>query len=194
MVHYLARVLRALAVITFGIGGGVGLFVLCVILVVNMNKSEPLAFTYAWKAGLVIGLIFGVLLVAVFVPLDLFARLFLAKGVYKDIFELEQVREIRMHGTPKEILAACREALLAIPHVKSVSEDSEQMVTRALTGTSWRSPGEEIEVEMNPISEGNWIVRCLSKPKSPNAVFDYGKNFENVETWLGRVKSSGRAA
>lgn len=191
MGRYLARLLRAFVVSVVGFGGGVGLMVMIIIVVI---KNEPQAFTHAWKAGLAIGLIFGVLLIAVLVLLDISSRLFLAKGVYKGIFEIEQVREVQMKGTPKEVLAACREALLAIPHVKSVSDDAEQMITRALTGTSWRSTGEEIEVEMNPIEENSWTVKCSSKPKSPTAVFDYGKNFENVETWIGRIKSSGKAA
>jgi len=68
------------------------------------------------------------------------------------------------------------------------------MVTRAVTGTSWRSTGEEMEVEMNPIAENSWLVRCSSKPKSAGALFDYGKNFENVETWISKIMNSGKAA
>ncbi|MBX9668440.1 MAG: hypothetical protein K2X93_12515 [Candidatus Obscuribacterales bacterium] len=191
MGRYFSRICKALSVSTLGFGGGVALFVMIVIVT---TSNDPQAFNYAWKAGLTIGLIFAVLLVAVLLPLDLFARMFLAKGIYKGIFELEQVREVKMQGTSKEVLAACREALLKIPYVKSVSDDSEQMITRARTGTSWRSSGEELEVEMNPIAENSWILRCSSKPKSPTAVFDYGKNFENVETWLSRMKSTGSTA
>lgn len=188
---YINRLCKALAISTLGFGGGVGLFVMIVII---CTSGDPLAPSYAWKAGLTIGLIFGVLRVAVLLPLDLFTRMFLAKGVYKDVFELEQVREIKMEGTSKEVLAACREALLKIPYVKSVSDDSEQMVTRAVTGTSWRSTGEEMEVEINPIAENSWLVRCSSKPKAPTALFDYGKNFENVETWITKIMNSGKAA
>lgn len=186
---YINRLCKALAIITLGFGGGVGLFVMIVII---CTSGDPNAFDYAVKSGLTIGLISGILVCAVLIPLDLFTRMFLAKGVYKDVFELEQVREIKMEGSSKEVLAACREALLKIPHVKSVSDDAEQMVTRAVTGTSWRSTGEEMEVEMNPIAENSWMVRCSSKPKSSNALFDYGKNFENVETWIAKVMNSGK--
>lgn len=187
---YLNRLCKALASITLGFGGGVGLFVMIVIICTSNDHN---AFDYAVKSGLTIGLITGILTCAVLIPLDLFTRMFLAKGVYKDVFELEQVREIKMEGSSKEVLAACREALLKIPHVKSVSDDAEQMVTRAITGTSWRSTGEEMEVEMNPIAENSWIVRCSSKPKSSHALFDYGKNYENVETWLAKIWGSGKA-
>ncbi len=188
---YINRICKALAISTLGFGGGVGLFVMIVIVT---SSNDPQAFSYAWKSGLTIGLIFGILRVAVLLPLDLFTRMFLAKGIYKDVFELEQVREIKMEGTSKEVLAACREALLKIPYVKSVSDDSEQMVTRAITGISWRSTGEEMEVEINPIAENSWLVRCSSKPKMENALFDYGKNFENVETWISKIIGSGKAA
>lgn len=188
---YINRLCKALAIITLGFGGGVGLFVMIVII---CTSNDPNAFSYAWKSGLTIGLILGVLVCAVLIPLDLFTRMFLAKGVYKDVFELEQIREVKMEGTSKEVLAACREALLKIPHVKSVSDDSEQMVTRAITGTSWRSAGEEMEVEMNPIAENSWLVRCSSKPKAATALFDYGKNFENVETWIAKIVNSGKSA
>jgi len=190
--RYINRICKALLVSTLGFGGGVFLFVMIAIIYTHGNDKQ--VFMHALTSGLVIGLIGGIMYVAVLLPLDMFTRMFMAKGVYKDIFEMEQVREIRMQGTSKEVLAACREALLKIPHIKSVSDDSEQMVTRARTGSSWRSPGEEIEVEMNPVAENSWIVRCVSKPKSTSAVFDYGKNFENVETWLSKIRSSGNAA
>lgn len=191
MGSYVNRLCRAFTVSTLGLGGGVALLVMIVIIT---TSNDPQAFEYAWKGGLTIGLIFGVLLVAVQIQLDLFTRMFLAKGIYKDVFELEQVREVKMEGSSKEVLAACREALLKVAYVKSVSDDSEQMVTRAVTGTSWRSTGEEMEVEINPIAENSWSIKCTSKPKSANALFDYGKNFENVETWLSKIKATGKAA
>jgi hypothetical protein len=40
-----------------------------------------------------------------------------------------------------------------------------------------------MDVEINPQEEMKWHLRCLSKPRSSNMVFDYGKNFENVEAW-----------
>ncbi|MBX3134860.1 hypothetical protein KF707_01400 [Candidatus Obscuribacterales bacterium] len=190
MASYLNRICRALTVSTLGLGGGVALLVMIIIIT---TSNDPQAFNYAWKGGLTIGLIFGVVSCVVFILLDLFARMFLAKGVYKDVFELEQVREIKMEGTSKEVLAVCRDALLSISYVKAVSDDAEQMITRAVMGTSWRSTGEEMEVEINPIAENRWILKCTSKPKQPDALFDYGKNFENVEGWMSKIRASGKS-
>lgn len=190
MRRYIFRTLRALVITTLGVGGGVALFAMIVIILV---KNGPDAFSHALRWGMAIGFVYAILFVAVLLPLDMFGRMFLSKGIYNDVWELEQVREVKLSGTSKEVLAACREALLQVSYVKSVSDDSEHLITRALCGNSLRSPGEEIEVEINPIAENTWIARCTSKPRSKNDLFDYGKNFENVETWVGKVKASGRA-
>jgi len=167
-----------------GFGGGIGLLVLIFVLT---NKNEPNAFQYGLTAGLVFGLIFAVFMVAVLLPLDLSAHVFLSKGRYKQIWELEQVREFEIDGTAKEMMHASRQALLIVPYVTAVSDDVEHMLTRAVTGTSWRSPGgEELEVELNAISAHRWKIRATSKPKAKSLVFDYGKNFENLETWMNQ--------
>lgn len=186
MARYFARIIRAIIVSTLGVGGGVGLMVFIVMVV---TKNYPKAFEFGLQAGLIVGLIFGLVVVAVLLPMDLSAHLFLSKGLYKEIWELEQSRDIIAGGTIKEVVAACRQALLVVPNIKNVSDDMENLVTRAQTGTSWRSPGEELEVEINPVEEHKWRLRCTSKSKGKNIVFDYGKNFENVETWQRQFQS-----
>jgi len=167
-----------------GFGGGIGLLVLIFVLT---NKNEPNAFQYGLTAGLVFGLIFAFFMVAVLLPLDLSAHVFLSKGRYKQIWELEQVREFEIDGTAKEMMHASRQALLVVPYVTAVSDDVEHMLTRAVTGTSWRSPGgEELEVELNAISAHRWKIKATSRPKAKSLVFDYGKNFENLETWMNQ--------
>lgn len=191
MARYLARIIRAIVVGVLGFGGGVGLLVVILFLVI---KSDQNAFEYGVKWGLEIGLVFGILMVGVLLPLDLTMHLSRAKGsAYKEIWELEQVREVEFQGKLKEVMAACRKALLAVPQVNAVSDDSENLLARASTGVSWRSPGEEMEVEINPISEDKWHVKCVSRSRSKNVVFDYGKNFENVETWHKHMNTEMKA-
>ncbi|MFX5983787.1 hypothetical protein ABTE79_19035, partial [Acinetobacter baumannii] len=84
---------------------------------------------------------FAFILVAVLLPLDLTAHLFLAKGLYKEIWELEQERDVIVEGSLKEILQATRQSLLTVSYVKTVSDDVEHLMTRASTGPSWRSGG-----------------------------------------------------
>lgn len=168
---------------SLGFGGGIGLLVMIFVLT---NKNEPNAFRYGLTAGLLFGAIFAAFTLAVLLPLDLSAHVFLAKGRYRQIWELEQSRELEVDGTAKQILHASRQALLVVPYVTQVSDDLENMICRAVTGTSWRSGGEQMEVEITPINAARWHVKVLSRPKSKNVVFEWGKNFENVETWLSQ--------
>jgi hypothetical protein len=186
MQRYFARIIRAIIVSTLGVGGGVGLMVFIVMVV---TQNYPRAFQFGVQAGLIVGLLFGLIVVAVLLPMDLSAHLFLAKGMYKEIWELEQSRDVIAQGTIKQVVAACRQALLVVPNIKNVSDDMENLITRANTGTSWRSPGEEIEVEINPVDENKWKLRCTSRSRGKNIVFDYGKNFENVETWQNQFQT-----
>ena len=174
-----------------GFGGGVGLLVL--IFVLTNKNHEPNAFHYGLTAGLVFGLIFAVFMVAVLLPLDLSAHVFLSKGRYKQIWEMEQTREFEVDGTAKEMLHASRQALLVVPYVTAVSDDVEHMLTRAVTGPSWRSGGEDLEVEINPVSAHRWKIKATSKPKGAGVVFDYGKNFENLETWMNQFLEIAQA-
>jgi hypothetical protein len=186
MQRYFGRVVRALIVSLFGFGGGVGLMVFIVTLVL---KGDQHAFEYGLKAGIFCGMVFSVLLVGVLLPLDLTAHLFLAKGRYREIWELEQTRETVFEGSLKDTIATCRRALLAVPYVKAVFEDVEKLVVMASVGPSWRSGGEEVEVKISPIGEDKWQLRCISRSSSQPVLFDYGKNFDNVEAWLREMTS-----
>jgi hypothetical protein len=185
MQRYFARIIRAMVVSILGFGGGIGLLVLIAVMVF---KGSQHAFEYGLHAGLCIGGVFAVLLVGVLLPLDLTAHLSLHKGAYKEIWELEQVREVTLSGTLRSVMAACRQALLSVPYVKSVSDDPSDGTMRARIGTSWRSFGEDMQVRLEPAGENQWKVTCQSKSTSANVLFDYAKNFENVETWSKIVK------
>lgn len=184
MERYFGRIMRALIVSLLGFGGGMGLLVFIVVLVI---KGDARALEYAIKAGVLLGGIFAALFVGVMLPLDLAAKLFLAKGNYRELWELEQTSEITFKGPLKEAIAYCRQALLVVPHVKAITEDNENLVFNASVGTSWRSGGELVHVEIDPIAEHTWYLRCTSRSNSKSVLFDYGKNFENVEAWSREV-------
>src|SRR4030095_1866959 len=186
MQRYFARIVRALIVSLFGFGGGVGLLVVIIMLVV---KGDQHAFEYGLKAGTFVGTVFAVLLVGVLLPLDLTAHMFLAKGRYREIWELEQTREVVFPGNLKDAMATCRRALLVVPYVKAVFEDGDRLIVLATVGTSWRSGGEEVEVKISSIADDKWQLRCTSRSTSGPVLFDYGKNFDNVECWLREMNS-----
>lgn len=186
MQRYFARIVRALIISSLGFGGGVGLLVFIGAIVL---KQDPRALEHGLQAGAVIGGIFAVMLVGVLLPLDITAHLFLSKGRYNELWELEQTRELCFEGSLKDLMYCCRQALLAVPYVKTVTEDAENLVVRSSIGVSWRSGGEAMEVLINPVSEGKWHVSCTSRSSKGPVLFDYGKNFENVETWLNEMNT-----
>jgi hypothetical protein len=183
--------MRVALVTMLGFGGGVALLLFIFIVVI---KGEQNAAQAALKAGLLLGIAFSLILTCVMVLLDLTARLFIAKGVTTNTFwDLEQKRELVLDGTVKQIMAACRQALLSVPNVTSVSDDMTNLTAKALTGTSWRSSGEEIDVKIISLGDKQCQVQCISRCKSPKTIFDYGKNFENVETWQRHMDSELKA-
>lgn len=190
MFQYLRRLVRAALVSTLGFGGGVALLLFIFIVMV---KGEHDAAQSAIKAGLLLGIAFSFILTFVMVLLDLTARLFIAKGLSSSFWDLEQKREVILEGTLKQVVAASRQALLAVPNVTSVSDDVPNLTAKALTGASWRSPGEEIDVQISVISDSKYQLKCVSRCKSEKAIFDYGKNFENVETWQRQMDAELKA-
>lgn len=184
MLNYLLRLLRIALVSTLGFGGGVGLLVF---IVVMTSKGPEHAAQYGLIAGGVIGIIFTILFFCVMMPLDLIARLFVAKGKKArdtvGLLENEQAREINLKGTSKHVHFICRQALLAIPGVNDVHDDMANGAMTASTSASWRSAGEKLEVQIRKMDAGQFNLRCISQPAMKNVVFDYGKNFDNVEVW-----------
>ncbi len=187
MQRYFARIVRALIVTTLGVGGGVGL---CVFIFCVVTGHQADAGRHSLYAGFVIGLCVAVLFVCVLLPRDLITKMFLTKGQYREIWELEQTLDMEVEGTLKEVFAGCRQALLAVPYVRAVSDDFENLVAIANTGPSWRSSGEEIQVEINPVAENRWHLKCSSHSHTRDIVFDYGKNFENVDVWATQMRKS----
>lgn len=184
--RYFARVVRALIVSSLGFGGGIGLLTFIAILV-NTGSQDALAI--ALRAGIVIGIGFGIVCAAVLLLSDLSSRLAIADGAYSEIWELEQKRVIEVVGTVRDARTFARQALLAIPNVKAVSDEDDELRIRASIGPTWKSPGEQLQVIITPSGEGSWSVECVSSCLSSNIAFDYGKNFENVESWSKTMRS-----
>jgi hypothetical protein len=184
MSRYFARIVRALVVSSLGFGGGIGLLVCIITLVL---KGDQNAFMYGLQAGTLFGLMFAVMLIGVLLPLDVSAHLFLSKSLHTEVWELEQSRQVTIEVPLREAMTICRRALLKVPYVKAVTEDPEKLTLSGSTGPSWRSSGEELSVKLQQLDGGKWQIMCSSKSPSTKIVFDYGKNFENVEAWMREV-------
>ena len=195
MAHYLSRLLMAALVTTLGVGGGAGLLVFIIFLV---GKGDQHAGQYALTVGAVVGIGFASFFLGVMMPLDLMLRWSVVRGQDNTettaILENEQVSELlKLTGSVQKIHFACRQALLSIPGVKNVHDDAANGKITASTGTNWRCPGEIIEVSIQTSGPEEFVLYCVSRPAINKVVFDYGKNFENVELWKKRTQEFMRA-
>ncbi len=190
MSNYLLRLLKIALISTLGFGGGIGLLVFIIVMTSKGNSAH--AGEYALIAGGVIGIIFTVLFFCVFMPLDLLFRLSIAKSSKnKDnagLLDHEQSRKLVLNGTSKHVHFICRQALLAIPGIKDVQDDMSKDQMTASTSASWRSAGEQIEVKIYRGDSNQFHLNCVSRPAMKNVIFDYGKNFENVEIWKSKTE------
>lgn len=159
------------------------------IALVVLRSDQLTAIDVGIKSALVIGLGFGCFMACVFLLTDLTMRLFVAQGRYEEIWELEQTRVVELDGTLKDIRRLCREALMVVPNLKSVAEESDRPSMTASTGNSWRSAGEKVEIAFESVADNKWKVICTSKCAQKNIAYDYAKNYENVESWLKRLTS-----
>lgn len=189
MIQYLMRLLRIALISTLGFGGGIGFFVF---LIIMTSKGREHAVQYGLTAGIVIGLIFTTFYFCVFMPLNLLFRIFAAKSSKNKkpsgIFDNEQTRKLTLKGNSKHVRFICRQALLAIPGIKDVHDDVGNSNMTASTNASWRSAGETIEVKIDKVGPELFSLNCVSRPSMKHVVFDYGKNFENVEMWKNKTE------
>lgn len=186
MARYFARMVRAVLVAFLGLGGGIGLLTFMILL---LGTGQQKALSIGLQSAVIVGLCFGCFFALILFLSDLSMRLFVSHGRYAEIWELEQARELEIPAPIKDVKRFCREALLVVPNVSTISETEDQLGMSAKTGPSWKSAGELLEVSITPMSENRFKVRCVSKPRRHDVAFDYAKNFENVEAWLGKVLS-----
>ncbi|MBX9568147.1 MAG: hypothetical protein K2X77_04590 [Candidatus Obscuribacterales bacterium] len=185
MSRYLARILRAIIVAVLGVGGGAGLLIFIAMVVLRSDQFS--AIDVALQTALVIGLSFGCFIATVLLLTDLTMRLFVSQGKYEEIWELNQTRVLELEGSLREVRRLCREALLVVPNIKSVSEEEDSPNLMASTGASWRSPGERLQISIESAGDNKWKIRCNSQCAQQNIAFDYAKNYENVESFLKRM-------
>lgn len=156
-----------LATIAWGI-----LFGLWLGLYVGIRKG----ILYGIEGGLIVSFIITI----IGASYDFLTRRVVFKKYGIKSFELTQMREMLFTGHIKDIFQLSLEALKKIPKIKKVSPDFMANKIWATTSWSWRTFGEVIEVGLNQ-EEDRVKVLILSKPRLRTAIFDCGKNIENVE-------------
>jgi hypothetical protein len=139
--------------------------------------------------GLKGGLIFGLIITITSALYDYLLRLRVFKKYGKKNFDVIQKREIILDGDIEDIIQKIMSALKMIKGVKKICPDYNTNKIFAIRGTTWRTFGEKIEININ--QEKNEIkVSIQSRPRLKTAIFDGGRNIENVEVFCSLLRRS----
>ena len=189
MLKYFFHILNFAIISCLGFGGGIALM-RYIFLTVN-NQGSLIEFFNSLKIGFFLGIVFSVFLILILFLLDISSRLFIVKDKNSNnsqsIWDIEQCREIELSGSLNEVLNIARQALMEITSIRKINQDNKTQSIEAVTNVTWRSFGEIITISVESKADNTWLLKCTSKCKNKNVLFDYAKNFENVETWLNEV-------
>ena len=84
------------------------------------------------------------------------------------------------NGTADQALAACAEALRAMPRTKVASANLDTHSIRAKRGLTWRSWGDEIRIDVHGNQDRTSVIRVSSRPCLRTTLVDWGSNLRNV--------------
>jgi hypothetical protein len=138
--------------------------------------------------GLVGGIIWAVLVFAVFLPLDVFEKIkcYLKYGFID--FGVRQERAIRVSWDQGTILDTIQWVLQTQKKTHLQKKDTKHGVIEAEASRSWRSFGEKITVTLSSGESGKVFITVSSRPKVSVTVIDFSKNFENVQLIIQAVE------
>lgn len=128
---------------------------------------------FGWLRGLIEGLVFGLLFSAGIGTMALHAQRSSNRRQAP-----RQSGRLHLLGTVDELRGHALEVLRALP-ARKVHVDEPNRVT-GRTGTTWRSWGELLSIELEPAAAGTSVV-VRSRPRVRTTLVDYGKGRRNVE-------------
>jgi hypothetical protein len=140
--------------------------------------------------GAIFGLLLAIVLVSLIFCLDFFQRVKNYQKYKIFDFAVNQERKIIIKGEYNEIYTKLCDAVKCYSKFIIYNEDCENGIISARAKGSWRSFGEDIKIEITKGSAGKFYVNIVSRPKVFLTMFDYSKNFENVETILLYIEKS----
>lgn len=138
--------------------------------------------------GLRGGFIFGAIVTAISALYDYIFRMCVFKKYGKRSFEVIQERDLILEGDVKDLMQESVSALKTIGAKKILPNYSTNKIN-AVRGTTWKTYGEKIGI--NLISNGDKTkIYISSRPRLKTAIFDGGRNIENVEMLCSHLKRS----
>ncbi|MGH9369801.1 MAG: hypothetical protein ACRD3M_19285, partial [Thermoanaerobaculia bacterium] len=92
------------------------------------------------------------------------------------------VQEVELVNSLAGAVAACAEAVHALPKTSVAETNSNTQTIRATRGWTWRSWGDEIQIDVRGTESGASIIRISSRPRLRTTLVDWGSNLRNVTT------------
>ena len=132
--------------------------------------------------GSAAGLVVGTLITFVIGALHQIASKRLKPDYIENLLAVHQVQVVTLQEPFEDAFETCLSSLLALKQCRIIQEDRQLGVTRALTGTTWKSFGEKILVTVSPVAPNSCRVTVSSKPAIGSTIVDYGKNVENIRS------------
>ena len=167
--RYVLRMLKFFLLISFSWGVLFGLW-----LGLKVGSTKGLYY------GLGGGFVFGFMITAIGALYDYLLRNRVFKKYGNKSFEVIQKREWSFTGNIKGAMEKSIMALKGMKGVKKVVPWFDRNEITAIRGTTWKTYGEKIEVRFS--QEGDKVrIYIQSQPRLKTAIFDGGKNIENVE-------------
>lgn len=158
-----------------------------------MGLAVTIRFGVSYRTGftlsLLFGVVFGAFMVIVLGVMDYGYKRKLLRRYGRVEHGVRQKREFLVDGEYEQICRRSEEILLTLS-VEAVSFDEANGLLSGRVRPTFRSFGEQVSVQLEPISEQQTKVVVESKPRVRMTAIDYGKNFENVEEFCSLLKSS----
>ena len=93
----------------------------------------------------------------------------------------EHVRRLMVEIPYDQAFDLCLASASALRNAKIDEQDRQRGQLTLKTGSSWRSFGERIDLEVTSVATDRCLVRVCSRPAVGTTMLDFGKNLDNVE-------------
>ena len=90
-----------------------------------------------------------------------------------------QQLSVKVTATPEQVFERCKE-LAFFRRIDIHAHDARHGKIVAMTGPTWKSAGETVQIIIRKINENQTRVCILSSPALKTTLLDFGKNLENV--------------
>jgi hypothetical protein len=170
LLSYLLVIFKAVILVI--VGGG---------LIFGLFQSIKKASYHGFIDGIEFGSLLALTAIPIIVVIDLMQRLKCYLN-YK-IFDLgiEQERRFLIEDDYMPVFNRLQEVLDHLKRIDCHQQDIENGHIQAVARPSWRSFGENIDIELSKASKDKVVAVLSSKPRMSLTMIDYGKNLENVE-------------